>query len=545
MKINNNSKENIKIENNNNKNKSLIDYNNGKENSVDTFESELNLSCGSMNSISPNSNFDFSNSFIKRNKTNYKENSNIQKINVQKKMINAKSLDNNFSFKFDNKKNKITKISPNKKKVKKNKSNETYTNQYINQVIKGEKNSDNINNDNNSNGSIKYYTKKTKKILNDYNNTKIITLDNINHNFSEKIKKKINKRKIIEKLKELLKLIGLKINENILDLYLKQDSLDKTNIYEKDIFNNLDYSISSFTNKILSKIFESTYHEDIDLSLTKTNNTFNKFSLIKIKTESFEIKSSYKNINSLTNGEVIKNKKFKILIEKLIKKNINKNISNHKNNKTFFSMISLNSKNKYLKQTSLTNNKNAKNKEKDNVFYSEGINNSFLNKNCNNLIISYDLENMNKKLNTQNIEKNNDNVCISHEDEIIGQYNNTSSKFFEKELIIKNNTLKKMDLHNQQNKDIINKNDSFIPSRNNNNVVLGKQLYLSKKANTSNQKLMSINNFIFFKDLFENKKNNNHSKSENLLLFQNNNTFTNIIKINNKEDKKTNICIIY
>ena len=547
MKLSNNI-ENKKNEYNNknnnlNKNKLNVEYNNKKKNIVDSFEKDLNLLDGSINSN--NSNFPNSDNYSdhKKEKSDIKQKRTKNLEQIDKK----KTLDKNFSFKFDeNNKNNI--LSPKKGLTIKNKStqskfknnNEQYNNKRINKVIKDERNSKNSINDYNiSHDSYKYYEQKTEEIIKDYNDLKIITLEDINHNFSSKIKKKIKKRKVIEKLKQLLKSNGLKINKNLYDLYLRHNSINKSKSNENTELNSLSYSISSLNNKILSKILDSSFNEDINLSTTKNKKLVIKQSFKKIKVESFEIKSSYKNINVLTNGEIIKNKKYKSFIENLIKKNINKNISNN----SLISIISNSTKQENIKETSLTKSKKEKGKNKeDGALYSEGKN-STISKMKLKKFISDELKNISsKKFCYQNTDQNTENNCVTIEDKKLDQKIKTSSKFFEKNIENKN-TIKKMDLLDRQNEDVNNIDNNSIHSNNIINNIEGKQLYISKKSNSSNQK--KNNNNIFFRDLFDKKKNNN-SKIENLLFSQNhNNSFTRMIKMNNNDEEKTKICSIY
>ena len=486
-------------------------------NSIESFEKELNLSQSSINSYT-NSNFNFPNSFI--NKNNKNDNSYIKQKGSkdQNQIIKINLLNNKFTFKVDNENSKSTILSSKKKlsfKSKLNQSelktyNEKNTDKQI-KVIKDEKNSNNSNNDSNiSNDSYKYNDEKTKEIIKDYNDLKILTLKDVNHKFSEKIKKKIKKRKVIEKLKEFLKLSWLKINKNLLDLYINHNSINKSN--ENEELNNLSNSISSLNNKILSKIFETSNNEDINLFITKNKNLYINHTFKKITIESFEIKSSYKNLNALTNGKIIKNKKYKCFIENLITKNINKN--------------------------SLTTDKKEKGKNKeDGELYSE----SKISKMKLKKFISDEFKNISKKFYYQNTEQNTENICNSFEDKKVEQKIMISSRFFDKNLENKN-TIKKMDLFAQQNEDVKNIDNNSIQSNNiiYNNIE-GKQIYISKKSNNSNQ---NKNNSNIFKNLFENK---NNSKSENILLFQNNNnnSFTKMIKINNNEIEKSKICDIF
>ena len=168
------------INNNFNKNKLYIEYNNKKKNALDSFEKELTLLDGSINSY--NSNYPNSDKY----NNNKKEKSLIKQKGTKdlNQITQTKTLNKNFIFKFDeNNKNNI--LSPKKCLSIQNKSsqsifkknNEQYKNKRINKVIKDEINYKNSIDDNNfSNDSNNYYEQKTEEIIKDYNDLKFITL---------------------------------------------------------------------------------------------------------------------------------------------------------------------------------------------------------------------------------------------------------------------------------------------------------------------------------------------------------------------------------
>ena len=192
-----------------------------------------------------------------------------------------------------------------------------------------------INDDNNSNniesminGSKKFQNKSTKKLFNyPYEKEKIFTLNDINEILSKKIRKKIRKklkiRKKIEKIKHSFELEQQENSKNLIELYANiiAKKLDPKN--PDKLQNNLcqeliDVPIPSSNNKKeIFQLLESTSSEEY------TPKKFNINSL-KMSSISFEIKSSYNNINLMTKGEIIKNSRFKRFIENLIKKNAKK-----------------------------------------------------------------------------------------------------------------------------------------------------------------------------------------------------------------------------
>jgi len=202
-------------------------------------------------------------------------------------------------------------------------------NELIKSINESKKNDSNSNNlESMINGSIKFQNKSTRKLFNyPYENEKIFTLKDINELLSKKIRKKIKKkvkiRKRIEKIKHSFELEQKENNKNLIELYTNiiAKKLDPKN--PDKLQNNLCQELidvpipSSCNKKEFLQLLDSTSSEEY---IQK------KFNINSLKTTStsFEIKSSYKNINLMTKGEIIKNLRFKRFIENLIKKNSKK-----------------------------------------------------------------------------------------------------------------------------------------------------------------------------------------------------------------------------
>jgi len=178
------------------------------------------------------------------------------------------------------------------------------------------------------NCSIKFKNKSTRKLFNyPYEREKIFTLKDINEILSKKIRKKIRKKvklqKKLEKIKHSFELEQQENNKNLIELYsnIIAKKLDPKN--PDKLQNNLcqeliDVPIPLSSNKKeFLQLLDSTSSEEY---------VQKKFNINSLKTtsSSFEIKSCYKNINLMTNGEMIKNSRFKRFIENLIKRNSKK-----------------------------------------------------------------------------------------------------------------------------------------------------------------------------------------------------------------------------
>ena len=176
-------------------------------------------------------------------------------------------------------------------------------------------------------------------------NEKIYTLEDIDENFSKRIKKKMKMRKKIEKLKDYMELRRKENNKYLIESYtnilaeklnffLEKSPIDISKSLKNNIPKELiDQPYSQQNYKELSQLLDSTSDED------NPQRKFNQYSLKSILSESFEIKSSYKNINLLSKGEILKNSKYKKFLENLIKKKLKKNI-NYDKLKTIISSFS-------------------------------------------------------------------------------------------------------------------------------------------------------------------------------------------------------------
>ena len=129
-----------------------------------------------------------------------------------------------------------------------------------------------LNNKSSNNETIRYYDQKVEDLKNDNNSINFITLEDVNQNFSKKLKKKMKKRKKIQKLKELLKLQRLKINKNLIDSFVQQTLKNQNSNFNEILTTaNLNNSISSSNNKIISQLMESTTNEEEESIINQNN----------------------------------------------------------------------------------------------------------------------------------------------------------------------------------------------------------------------------------------------------------------------------------
>ena len=575
-----------------NKNKLFVGYNiqnkNANITNVDNFSDNLNFSSDSsnMNSIQSYSLKTTTKSIInapdQRNELipvinisrevedendkvlslNNFHNKNIDlKINTKNTDINGiinKKMNDDITFKSDNQSNKLTLASP-KHLLDSNKKykNSTFvkSQDLIKSNITSKKQSDKTIKEFNNCETIKCYTKYNDKT----NNNDFLTLEDVGKCFSKRIKKKIKKRKKIQKLKELLKLQRLKIDKNIIELYLnnflqKQKSNAKININSilLNKSNNFSYSLSS-NNKRISQIVNSSSSEGGSTTLVQSNNNFNHLSLKVISCEFFEIKSSYKNINSLTKGNIIYNLKYQKKLEYLIKKYLNKNISNNdennnnnNNNKSFISLKSFNSKNSKNKLINSKKNETERSKKSIGILLSEKKKNIF-SKPKNNFSVC-----INKKSSSNNNydSKNYSNKNYENNNNL---YNN--SKKYEEDNGNNNNFEKEKMGGDTFNKQDIQSNEYFdinIKKKMNKINILGKQLFKYKK--TDKIKEENINN-----DINNNMNDvgmttatnpiNEYDKENKLTILnktkiKNMNSYTKMIHVNNINEEKNKNCII-
>ena len=102
----------------------------------------------------------------------------------------------------------------------------------------------------------------------------------------------------------------------------------------KDLHNSIAEELINATSENnntqpFTEMFDSSTSEEIN------QNQFDLNSLKTTLSESFEIKSSYKNINILSKGEIIRDTNYRKNLENLIKKNSKNKIFNNKKFKKF------------------------------------------------------------------------------------------------------------------------------------------------------------------------------------------------------------------
>ena len=187
--------------------------------------------------------------------------------------------------------------------------------------------------------------------------------------------------RVIDQIRVLVMNGWNKIKSNI------DDSLAKT---LDSVFTTLFSELTTFSygdSKDLSQFLESSSEEYIGYK-------FNNSSLNIILTESFEIKSSYKNCNELSKGDIINNSRYKIFIENILK--IKSNIFNDHDLEPFIFEISEKCK-KYRKLgEDLMNYSPGKSKSNKDIFCkTQNSSNQLINMNKQNQIL---FKNINEKL---------------------------------------------------------------------------------------------------------------------------------------------------
>ena len=272
----------------------------------------------------------------------YKQNENI---NLIKRKTFEKFSFNNGSDKINSLIDKKTvhtnkNISINKSKDVFNKLNNNEDDKFntsieqFNEILKSINGSkrESVNYENLIDQTVKFIN-KSKNFDNSNSREKIFTLEDIDENFSKRIRKKLKLRKKIEKLKDFLEIKRKENNRNLIEVYsniiskrlnifMDKNSIDISKSLKSNIPKELiDMPLTSENDMELSQILDSASDEE------KCQRKFDVNSLKSIVSESFQIKSSYKNINILSEGEIIKNVKYKKFLEHLIKKDLKKNIN--------------------------------------------------------------------------------------------------------------------------------------------------------------------------------------------------------------------------
>ena len=391
-----------------------------------------------------------------------------------------------------------------------------------------------------SNESIQYFNNTQIINDNDSKDKAIVTLENMNENFSKKIKKNIRKRKKIQKIRLLMKLQKFKADKNLIELYLQNNQIER-----KQTRSNNDNSTSSSNNKILSEILDSTNSEINNSIFNKVNNRFNENKLKIIPVESFEIKFSYNNINILSKGQMVKNIKYKNFIENLI----GNYLCNYNSEDIFNKIISIFSqkeKNFYNKKDILIYSDIEKETNNDKI---SEVKLPLVNKaNNQKFEKSKNISKNNFKYNNLNTLETTENLKNTINEEKLFTKTKQYSNYLEKEF----KNFGKLNFENfkfQNKDDIINKMDL---DSNINKGLEGKLLYKSKKSKNLNKDKnndMKGGGFENYLNKIDGVNKSNYSKNEKISLFIDKNndiSQTNMINIkNNNNEKNNNICIIY
>ena len=185
-----------------------------------------------------------------------------------------------------------------------------------------------INYEKTTNKTIKYNRKREKTNYSNENEY-IYTLEDVAENISKKIRKKIKMKQKIHKIinslefqrneeKDYLIKLYSNVITNKLNFIFGNDAEITKNLKNNIINELINIPLSKCNTKEFSKLLDSTISEEY------SQKKFVNLPLKKILTESFEIKSSYKNLNVLSEGKIINNSKYKKYLEKFIKQDLNK-----------------------------------------------------------------------------------------------------------------------------------------------------------------------------------------------------------------------------
>ena len=523
-----NTLDKINLKPNINKKKLFIGYNSHrwKNNSIEILNDNLDISSDSINSNSYNSS-QFKASKVLSSK-NIPENQKIPAIKINQEneeeendkvtnLVNnemiSKSFKKNiiktntnrvFSFKNDIQSSIFLKMSKNSTEI-------------INNGLDSKKQSDKTIN------CESFEKQNTIKFShNDLENTKInknhedflfFTLEDVNKNFSKRIKKRLKKRKKIQKLKELLKLQKLKINKNLIELYLNQ-IMQKKNLKTKIDSNIINQNLHANT----------TYSSDINLvsqildSSEEESTKFKNSSLKIIVSESFQIKSSYNNINLLTKGEVIRNQNYKLCLENLIKQSLIGNIINEGTFKSNYS-------------TKTQNNKQRKFKM---VKFKTGIEND--SKNNNTFLFDKISSKYKQSLKTSR------NHCLN-----ITEQNDKNKKFYR---LLEKDFEDIGNLKLYENKKAQKTKHLKDNKKEGKDILLGKKIDKKKSGYNRNDSCKNITDKIIISTLnalneYEKDSDKNKDNKFEYLNQQNLNSYEKIVKMNNLEEKKTSNCLVF
>ena len=411
-----------------------------------------------------------------------------------------------------------------------------YYKEIIHSISDTERESNNL--DTLINQTLKYNSPKNSSNI-EKKEEKIFTLKDIDERFSKKIRKKIKMRKKLEKLRYSFELERKENNKNLVELYSsiiakKLDPiLQENNVETKNLKNNIakeliNVTFSQSNTQPFTEIMDSSSSEEI------IQKKFDNSSLKDILSISFEIKSSYKNINKLSKGEIIRSSKYRKTLENLIKNN---KIFKDTEFKTIVSKYTAKfkkHKNKYGNFTRSSTDKNRKINKNNKI--------SLIQKSK----FKYSSNNLNNYFNDKKIKKIKSSFK-KIDDNLDDKKKNESSLFkpnIESEKNERNNTISNSEVNtfkeNKVDKKLINLKNLEINSSKN----------VANNNNNNNSTLNNNKTYISSLNFFNELDKDNILKSENKLEILNNknhnyiNTNDNNIEIQ-KENCNGNKCIIF
>ena len=319
-----------------------------------------------------------------------------------------------------------------------------------------------------------------------------------------------------------------------------------------ELYANSNIITKEKSNDILSKSYSSSNYNINSQIITSSSSDEGASSHLKFKiqllkrisTESFEIKSSYKNLNILSKGKIFKNEKFWKYLENSINIYFNKYGDENKKGLSLFSSQKLN--NKYNEDYFIDNLDQIK-INNENELFSKGNLTTISKKKYLNIISDVPNHLLNKKT-FLNIKKEN---TTNGKPASTGEINKNSFNLFEKlenSEKIKLSSFKKFD--NELKKFSYNIKNNISEKNNLKGNLIKKNLQKSNISNKIKEEMDYKNKKSEkspFKDICESENSNNENKfvlinkSNNI----NNSSSSNIIQNNNFEVKKTNICYVF
>mgnify|MGYP002624151174 CR=1 FL=1 len=321
-----------------------------------------------------------------------------------------------------------------------------------------------------TNKNIKYFDKSSKTISsNSIEEENFCTLENIDKNFSEKIKKMIKMKSKFQKIKSMEEEYN-----NLIELY---SYIIENKIHLNDLIKSLHnnflvepnrFPFSKSNSMELSRILDSS-KMDLDLR-DKLKNS----SLKAVLSESFVIKSSYDNINILTKGIIIKNMQYKNILKNLIQQSFELIIPNQFQKSQVEEIINPDLNNKAsLKSLKILNFNYSNN----NVGISHAIkksdnyeNKTEKNMNTEEKLIKGNEEEVKKVFEIKKLKeqidkkKNENNICNKNDNSSfnilnINEFSNNINKL---EMVINNNNIYPLGKSNYPNNIIKKSNQCYI-----------------------------------------------------------------------------------